>query len=88
MNNISNNISAASLVDETNRLLLEISNLKKQLNYERNQHKHWEELAMIFHDALWSELKSTRDSNREYIKVEVIKLWPLFLPLSIACRLL
>ena len=63
MNNISNNISTASLVDETNRLLLEISNLKKQLNYERNQHKHWEELAMIFHDALWSELKSTRDSN-------------------------
>ena len=57
MNNISNNISTASLVDETNRLLLEISNLKEQLNYERNQHKHWEELAMIFHDALWSELK-------------------------------
>lgn len=64
MNNISNNISTASLVDETNRFLLEISNLKEQLNYERNQHKHWEELAMIFHDALWSELKSARDSNR------------------------
>lgn len=64
MNNISNNISTASLVDETNRLLLEISNLKEQLNYERSQHKHWEELAMIFHDALWSELKSARDSNR------------------------
>lgn len=43
--------------EQTTKLLLEIEGLKKQLNYETQQHKHWEELAMIFHDALWNELK-------------------------------
>lgn len=38
-------------------LLIEIEGLKKQLNYEKQQHQHWEELAMIFHDALWNELQ-------------------------------
>lgn len=45
--------------EQTTRLLLEIEGLKKQLRYETQQHKHWEELAMIFHDALWNELKHT-----------------------------
>lgn len=41
------------LIRETEQLLIEIEKLKQQLNYERQQHKHWEELAMLFHDALW-----------------------------------
>lgn len=45
------------LLEETNELLIEIEGLKKQLKYETQQHKHWEELAMIFHDALWNELR-------------------------------
>jgi hypothetical protein len=45
------------LLEQTENLLLEIDKLKKQLDFERRQHKHWEELAMIFHDALWKELK-------------------------------
>ena len=48
------------LLEETNELLHEIEGLKKQLKFETQQHKHWEELAMIFHDALWNELKHTR----------------------------
>ena len=36
----------------------EILFLKKELNEERRLHKHWESLAMIFHDALWKELKA------------------------------
>lgn len=45
--------------EQTTKLLLEIEGLKKQLNYETQQHKHWEQLAMIFHDALWNELRHT-----------------------------
>jgi len=37
----------------TEQLLNEISNLKKQLEYEAGRHKHWKGLAMIFHDSLW-----------------------------------
>lgn len=37
----------------------ELEKLKKQLLVERQQRKHWQELAMIFHDALWSELRRT-----------------------------
>ena len=46
--------------DRTKDLLVEIDGLKKQLKYETQQHKHWEQLAMIFHDALWAELKRTQ----------------------------
>lgn len=52
----------ALLMQETNELLVEIEGLKKQLNFETQQHKHWEELAMIFHDALWNELRHARQS--------------------------
>lgn len=45
------------LLQKTDQLLLEISELKKQLDYEKQQHKHWETLAMIFHDELWAQLK-------------------------------
>ncbi len=45
------------LLQETEQLLIEIEDLRQKLNYERQQHKHWEELAMLFHDALWNELK-------------------------------
>lgn len=45
------------LIRQTEQLLIEIEGLKQQLNYERQQHKHWEELAMLFHDALWEELR-------------------------------
>ena len=51
------NYEKTSLMQDTETLLLEIEGLKKQLNYEKQQRKHWEELAMIFHDALWKELK-------------------------------
>ncbi len=47
----------ALLIRETEQLLIEIEGLKKQLNYEKQQHKHWEELATLFHDALWKELR-------------------------------
>ena len=50
------------LLRDTESLLNEIEGLKKQLNYEKQQHQHWEELAMIFHDALWKELKLTKSS--------------------------
>lgn len=48
------------LIRDTEQLLIEIEALKQQLNYERQQHKHWEELAMLFHDALWNELKRVK----------------------------
>ncbi len=51
------NSGNALLLQRTNQLLLEISELKEQLNYEKQQHKHWETLAMIFHDELWAQLK-------------------------------
>lgn len=51
------------LLDETNELLHEIEGLKRQLKFETQQHKHWEELAMIFHDALWNELNHTKNAS-------------------------
>ena len=51
------------LIRETEQLLIEIEKLKQQLNYERQQHKHWEELAMLFHDALWEELRKIHPSK-------------------------
>lgn len=43
----------------------ELETLKKELLVERQQRKHWQELAMIFHDALWSELKRTNQVSVE-----------------------
>ncbi|MFQ9516149.1 MAG: hypothetical protein ACLRZ9_10005 [Eubacterium sp.] len=51
------------LLEETTELLSEIELLKKQLKYEAQQHKHWEELAMIFHDALWNELQHAHSTS-------------------------
>ncbi|MCR5837547.1 MAG: hypothetical protein K6G88_13675 [Lachnospiraceae bacterium] len=34
-------------------LLNEIANLKKQLEHEKERHRHWKGLAMVFHDSLW-----------------------------------
>ncbi len=60
-----NNSKNTLLRKDTELLLVEIEDLKKQLNYERQQHKHWEELAMIFHDALWQELKPAHNVRAE-----------------------
>lgn len=51
------------LIRETEQLLVEIESLKRQLYYEQQQHKHWEELAMLFHDALWKELKKAKHNK-------------------------
>ena len=51
------NSESVLILKETYELLDEIKTLKKQLVYETQQPKHWEELAMIFHDALWNELQ-------------------------------
>lgn len=51
------NLGNTLLLERTDELLSEIAELKEQLNYEKQQHKHWETLAMIFHDELWSQLK-------------------------------
>lgn len=51
------------ILQETEQLLIEIEDLKQKLNYERQQHRHWEELAMLFHDALWNELKKVNHSK-------------------------
>ncbi len=51
------------LLEETTELLVEIEGLKKQLKQETQQRKHWEELAMIFHDALWRELQHTNKTS-------------------------
>lgn len=56
------------LIRETEQLLTEIEGLKQQLNYERQQHKHWEELAILFHDALWKELKKNETVPNTRIK--------------------
>lgn len=52
-------IGNSVLLNDTDTLLNEINVLKKQLRQEKQQRKHWEELAMIFHDALWKELKAS-----------------------------
>ena len=41
------------LLKETEDLLLEIQQLKKQLEYESQKHKQWKALAMVFHDSVW-----------------------------------
>ena len=41
------------LQKETEDLLLEIQQLKEQLEYESQKHKQWKELAIVFHDSLW-----------------------------------
>lgn len=41
------------LLKETEELLLEIKQLKEQLDYESRKHKQWKELAIVFHDSLW-----------------------------------
>ena len=46
-----------SMLQETELLLQEIDSLKQELTREKQQHQHWEELAMLFHDALWRELR-------------------------------
>lgn len=51
------------LLEDTTELLVEIEGLKKQLKYETQQRKHWEKLAMIFHDALWHELRHTHSAT-------------------------
>lgn len=51
------------LLVEPAALLVEIEKLKKQLKHEEQQHRHWEELAMIFHDALWDELRHTQHTG-------------------------
>lgn len=56
------------LIRETEQLLIEIEGLKQQLNYERQQHKHWEELAILFHDALWKELKKNENAPSVHVK--------------------
>ena len=38
----------------TEQLLQEITDLKNQLEYETKKHKQWKDLAMTFHDTLWS----------------------------------
>lgn len=69
-----NNSERSQLLQNTEILLTEIEGLKKQLNYEKQQRKHWEELAMLFHDALWNELKVSNQNasvacpNHDYIK--------------------
>lgn len=40
-------------IHTTDKLLREITDLKKQLEHERERHKHWKSLAMVFHDSLW-----------------------------------
>ena len=50
------------LLRDTESLLNEIEGLKRQLNDERRQKQHWEELAMVFHDALWNELRLSKTS--------------------------
>lgn len=57
------NSESTLLLEETTELLVEIEGLKKQLDYETQQHKHWEALAMIFHDALWNELKHANSTS-------------------------
>lgn len=49
------------VLDDLSAISGELEALKKQLIYERQQRKHWQELAMIFHDELWKELKRTNE---------------------------
>ena len=58
-----NSSEDSSLLKETTELLLEIEDLKKQLKFETQQHKHWEALAMVFHDALWNELRHAHQTS-------------------------
>ena len=51
------------ILGDSTETSVEIEILKKQLVYEKQQRKHWQELAMIFHDALWSELKRANNTS-------------------------
>jgi hypothetical protein len=62
------NCEKTPLLQDTKTLLMEIEGLKKQLSYENQQRKHWEELAMIFHDALWNELKLSNKKSTNMVK--------------------
>jgi hypothetical protein len=53
------------VLDELSVITDELELLKKQLLEEKQQRKHWQKLAMIFHDALWSELKRTNQVSAE-----------------------
>jgi len=55
-----------SLLQETMKLQQEVDNLKRELFFEKQQHKHWEELAMLFHDALWEQLTTTAKVTTKY----------------------
>ena len=57
------NSESTLIPEQTTQLLLEIEGLKQQLNYETQQHKHWKSLAMIFHDALWKELRHAQNTS-------------------------
>lgn len=48
------NACLAELSLTTDQLLNEIASLKSQLEYEKKKHKQWKELAMTFHDSLWT----------------------------------
>ena len=53
-----------TLVQEDLSLMIdELEKLKKQLLLEKQQRKHWEKLAMIFHDALWREFGRTKQAS-------------------------
>lgn len=47
------------VLKDLSAILDELETLKKQLVFEKQQRKHWQQLAMVFHDALWDELKRT-----------------------------
>ncbi|MBR3644911.1 MAG: hypothetical protein IKN54_00680 [Lachnospiraceae bacterium] len=47
-------VTKTELSITTDKLLHEITTLKTQLEYETKKHKQWKELAMTFHDSLWS----------------------------------
>lgn len=59
------NLESTLVPEQTTKLLLEIEGLKKQLKYETQQHKHWKSLAMIFHDALWNELRHPQSNSEK-----------------------
>lgn len=50
--------SSSNCFNCSRKYLIEIGSLKEQLEEERKKHEHWQSLAMIFHDALWEQIKS------------------------------
>ncbi len=49
------------VLDDLSAISGELEALKKQLIDERQQRKHWQELAMVFHDALWEEINRAKE---------------------------